>query len=69
MLIVNNITVNLEDPVLNKVVDYKILSSSKAPALEEHVKDYLSDGWTPSGPIFTHESTFHQTMVKFGASK
>lgn len=52
--------------MLNKVIDYKILSSSRAPSLETLVKESLKDGWTPSGPIFDFKDDLNQTMVKFG---
>lgn len=52
--------------MLNKVIDYKIISSSDAGSLESSVKDFLRDGWTPSGPIFDYKDDLNQAMVKFG---
>lgn len=52
--------------MLNKVVDYKILCSSRTTALETMVKDSLKDGWTPSGPIFEYKDEVNQAVVKFG---
>lgn len=52
--------------MLNKVVDYQILSSTRTTALATMVKEALEDGWTPSGPVFEYKDEASQTMVKFG---
>jgi hypothetical protein len=52
--------------MLNKVVDYRILTSYDPEMLEELVKDSLKGGWTPSGPLFTYKNNINQAMVKFG---
>lgn len=52
--------------MLNRVVDYKIITSSKADGLEQEVRKALDDGWTPSGPLFNFHDKLNQAMVKFG---
>lgn len=52
--------------MLNKVVDYKILSSSRANSLELLVKEAIKDSWAPSGPVFMYKEDINQAMVKFG---
>ncbi len=52
--------------MLNKVVDYKILCSSRTSSLETLVKESLKDGWAPSGPVFDYKDEVNQAMVKFG---
>ena len=52
--------------MLNKVVDYKIISSQESDSLETHVKNALQEGWTPSGPVFDFHDNLNQAMVKFG---
>lgn len=52
--------------MLNKVVDYRIISGVKALALEDKVKEAIKDGWAPSGPVFEYDDLIHQAMVKFG---
>jgi hypothetical protein len=51
--------------MLNKVTDYKIVTSADVEVLEEEVRTALNDGWTPSGPLLPHKNFLSQAMVKF----
>jgi len=52
--------------MLNQVVDYEILNDSDQMALESQVKNHISKGWVPSGPLMDRGGTLMQVMLKFG---
>ena len=51
--------------MLNKVTGYKIIACRETDNLESEVNTALNKGWTPSGPVFEHDSKLNQVMVKF----
>jgi hypothetical protein len=52
--------------MLNKVTDYKILTSNKPNHLQVDVTTHLGSGWVPSGPLIAEDDMFLQVVVKFG---
>lgn len=52
--------------MLQKVVEYKVITVRRLSALEKAVNDEISNGFVPSGPVFMHEGTVNQVMVRFG---
>lgn len=55
--------------MLNKVTDYQIIQSRDINALVGGVKQAISDGWVPSGPLVADEHGPLQVMVRFGSDR
>jgi hypothetical protein len=55
--------------MLNKVTDYQIIQSQDINALVGGVKQAISDGWVPSGPLVADEKGPLQVMVRFGSDR
>lgn len=52
--------------MLQKVVDYQLLTSNQPEELTSKVKQAMGDDWVPSGTVVDHEGLLVQAMVKFG---
>jgi hypothetical protein len=55
--------------MLNTVTDYQIIQSSDINALVGGVKQAISDGWVPSGPLVADDRGPLQVMVRFGSGR
>lgn len=53
---------------MQKVVEYKLVTSDLANSLEEAVNIHISEGWVPSGIVVAFDGELIQAMVKFEAA-
>lgn len=51
--------------MVQKVVDYKIITGRKFSILAREVTEGLKEDWVPSGPVIIHGDDIAQVMVKF----
>lgn len=51
--------------MLQKVIDFKVVTGDSFGALENEVKSALSEEWVPSGPMVVRDAEIGQAMVKF----
>jgi hypothetical protein len=50
---------------MQKVVDYKLVENGTRELVERDVRQSMSGGWVPSGPVVVLEGQLIQAMVKF----
>ncbi len=50
---------------MQKVVDYKLVTSSFPEDLTKSVKSEMAKGWVPSGIVIQFKESLVQAMVKF----
>ncbi len=51
--------------MLQKVVDYKLLTAISPSRLTNEVRAAMAEGWVPSGTVVQFNADLIQAMVKF----
>lgn len=53
--------------MLQKVIDYKLVTATSASRLTNEVRAEMAEGWVPSGTVVQFNTDLIQAMVKFEA--